>query len=215
MNLRDVNQMLQPLRDRVMLMVARGVLKLVNDAGGLQTAQIGLLEDELRDKVERVQDYGLTSNPLPGAEPVVLFVGGNRDHGLIIKVDDRRYRLKGLKSGEVALYTDEGDFIHLKRDRNIEVKTLHVLINAEEDYTVKTKAFTVNANTTGIHSDALGFTNRNGGEVEAVVTGGLHTTQAIKSDTDVTSNAGAVSLNKHVHEGVMPGGGTTQKPVGG
>ena len=230
MNLREVNQMLQPLRDRVMLMVARGVLKLTNDAGGLQTAQIGLLEDELRDKVERVQDYGFTSNPLPGAEAITLFVGGNRDHGLIIKMDDRRFRLKSLKGGEVALYTDEGDFIHFKRDRHIEVKSLHIEVNAEEDYTVNTKQYAVNCDTLtvnakqtidltapkiGIHTDAPEFTNLKGEEVETSFKGGIHTTKSVKSDEDVLSNAGAVSLNKHVHEGVMPGGGNTQKPVGG
>lgn len=217
MNLGDFNRLMQPVKDRIMLMVARGVLKRTNDNGGLQTAQVSLLEDETRDKLERVQDYGFTSNPLPGAEAITLFVGGNRDHGLIIKVDDRRFRLKSLKGGEVAMYTDEGDFIHFKRDRNIEVKSLHVTVNADEDYTVNTKTYTVNAsqeismNTakTGIHTDGLAFTSKDGGEVEAAFTGGIKATQ------DVKSNGGAVSLNKHVHEGVQPGSGTTQKPVGG
>lgn len=217
MNLGDFNRLIQPVKDRIMLMAARGVLKKTNDAGGLQTAQVGLLEDELRDKLERAQDYGFTSNPLPGAEATVLFLGGNRDHGIIIKMDDRRFRLKNLKGGEVALYTDEGDFIHFKRDRNIEVKSLHVVVNAEEDYTVNTKTYTVNASQeiamttakTGIHTDALAFTSKDGGEVEAAFTGGIKATQ------DVKSNGGAVSLNKHVHEGVQPGNDTTQKPVGG
>lgn len=222
--LSDMQTLLQPLRNRIMLMVARGVLKMTNDTGGLQTAQISLLEDELRDKVERVQDYGFTSNPLPGAEAITLFVGGNRDHGLIIKIDDRRYRLKAFKGGEVAMYTDEGDFIHMKRDRNIEVKSLHVTVNADEDYTVNTKSHTVNCEThtvnaslkiamttakTGIHTDALDFTSKKGSEVEAVFTGGLKATQ------DVKSNNGGVSLNNHVHEGVQPGDSTTAKPVGG
>jgi len=224
LSLQDMQKLMQPLRNRVMLMVARGVLKMTNDKGGLQTAQISLLEDELRDKVERVQDYGFTGNPLPGAEAITLFVGGNRDHGLIIKVDDRRYRLKALKGGEVAMYTDEGDFIHMKRDRNIEVKSLHVVVNADEDYTVNTKAHTVNCEThtvnaskeidmttakTGIHTDGLAFTSKDGGEVEAAFTGGIKATQ------DVKSNAGAVSLNGHVHDGVQPGNSTTAKPVGG
>ena len=197
---------------------------MTNDKGGLQTGQVSLLEDELRDKVERVQDYGLTSNPLPGAEAITLFVGGNRDHGLIIKVDDRRYRLKGLKGGEVAMYTDEGDFIHFKRDNNMHVKTKHLLADVEEDSTINTKTHTVNCETytvnaskeinmttakTGIHTDGLAFTSKDGGAVEAEFTGGIKATQ------DVKSNGGAVSLNKHVHEGVQPGSGTTAKPVGG
>lgn len=217
LSLQDVQRLMQPLRNRVMLMVARGVLKLTNDKGGLQTAQISLLEDELRDKVERVQDYGFTSNPLEGAEAITIFVGGNRDHGLIIKVDDRRYRLKGLKGGEVAVYTDEGDFIHMKRGRNIEVKSLHVVINAEEDYTVNTKKYAVNATEsidmtsakTGIKTDALDMSNQKGGEVRAKLKGGIDATD------DVTANDGNVSLRGHEHDKVQGGNDTTGKPVGG
>lgn len=204
-----VSKLLQPLKDRVMLMVARGVLKVVNDQGGLQVAQVSLLEDELRDKVERFQNYGYTSNPLPGAEGVAVFVGGNRDHGLLICVDDRRYRITGLKGGEVAIYTDEGDYVHFKRDRHIEMKSLHVLIDAEEDFTVNTKIFSVNADRTGIHTNALDMTNKDGGDVRAKLQGCLDATD------DVTTNNGAVSGRGHVHFGVQPGNSDTAKPVGG
>ena len=40
---------------------------------------------------------------------------------MLIADDDRRYRID-LADGEVALYTDEGDYIHLKRDGVIAVK---------------------------------------------------------------------------------------------
>jgi len=128
--LRLISKAVKPLRDRVMLMVARGVVRAVNDAGGLQLLQLDLLADELRDKVERIQNYGLTSHPHPGAVAAVVFVGGNRDHGLAIAVDDRRYRLVGLAEGEVALYDDLGQVVHLKR-KGISVHTsLNVLVSA-------------------------------------------------------------------------------------
>ena len=41
---------------KLRLMVARGIVNLVNDAGGLQTLQVTALEDEHRDEVERVQN---------------------------------------------------------------------------------------------------------------------------------------------------------------
>jgi phage gp45-like len=58
---------------------------------------------------------------LDGAEAVVLFVGGRREHGLVVAVDDRRYRLKGLEKGEVALYNKAGGKVVLKADGSIEV----------------------------------------------------------------------------------------------
>lgn len=118
--MRAVQKITAPLSRRVRLMVARGVISLVNDALGMQVVQVQLLSGEVRN-MERFQNYGFTANPHEGAECCPVFVGGNRDHGIVIAVDDRRYRLKGLAKGEVALYTDEGDKIVLKRGRVIEM----------------------------------------------------------------------------------------------
>ena len=126
----EVRAVLRAIHNRVMLTVARAVITLVDDTTTLQTLQLNLLKREIRDGVERFQDYGFTAKPHVGAEAVVVFVGGNRDHGLCIAVDDRRYRLKGLADGEVAIYTDEGDKIHLKRNRVIEVTTQTFKVNA-------------------------------------------------------------------------------------
>lgn len=112
---------MRPLTQRLQLMVGRAVVQLVNDGLKLQGLQVALLADEVRDEVEHFQPYGFTSHPHPGAEAVVVCVAGSRDHALAIVVDDRRYRLKPLQQGEVALYTDEGDRIVLKRGGTVEV----------------------------------------------------------------------------------------------
>jgi phage baseplate assembly protein V len=102
-------------------MVSRAIVNLVDDATKLQALQVTMLADETSDQVERVQKYGFTSVPHPDSEAIALAVGGSRDHVVVICVDDRRYRLKGLQSGEVAIYTDEGDSVVLKRGNVIEV----------------------------------------------------------------------------------------------
>ncbi len=110
-----VKRALDPMLRRVMLMVGRAVLELVNDASKVQSAQVSLLDDEVRDNVERFQNYGFTSVPEAGAEGVAVSVAGNRDHIILVAVDDRRYRKLGMLPGEVAVYTKWGDFIHLKQ----------------------------------------------------------------------------------------------------
>ncbi|MFV2291099.1 baseplate assembly protein, partial [Escherichia coli] len=40
---------------------------------------------------------------------------GDRSHGVVVVVADRRYRLKGLRRGEVALYDDQGQSVVLTR----------------------------------------------------------------------------------------------------
>ena len=45
--------------------------------------------------------------------------------------DDVRYRIK-LVDGEMAIYTDEGDYVHLKRGRVIELVTETLLVKASK-----------------------------------------------------------------------------------
>lgn len=106
-----------PLREignRVAMMFGRGVLRGVNDATGRQQLQVELLKDELRDGIEHMQNYGFTSHPL-GGDVAVAFIGGNREQGIVLVVDDRRYRIS-LEPGEVAIYDDQGNKIELLRD---------------------------------------------------------------------------------------------------
>ncbi|HEV7283965.1 MAG TPA: phage baseplate assembly protein V [Kaistia sp.] len=122
---------------RIHLIVARAEVGATFDAAMMQTAQVHLCADEVKDGVERFQQYGFTSVPHSGAEGVCLFVSGNHDHGILIAVDDRRYRLKGLADGEVALYTDEdqggGHRIVLRRDRKIEVSAMQLEIKVDQE----------------------------------------------------------------------------------
>lgn len=145
--MRTIEKAVAPLKRRVYLMVGRAVLAAINDASSRQFAQIKALRGEVKDKVERIQDYGFTSVPLPGAQAVFLSIGGNRDHPLIIAADDPRYRKHGLQPGEVAIYTDEGDFIHLKRGNEIAILTKTCTINAETAVTVTAPSMTFSAGT--------------------------------------------------------------------
>lgn len=106
-----------PIRDlgnRVMMMFGRGVLRSVNDSNGRQQLQVELLKDELRDGVEHMQNYGFTSHPT-GGDVAVAFISGNREQGIVLVVDDRRYRIS-LEPGEVAIYDDQGNKIELLRE---------------------------------------------------------------------------------------------------
>lgn len=131
--------MMDAMANRIRLMLARGIIKLINDATGVQSLQVELLDDEVQDDVERLQEYGFTSAPHAGAEALVAFVGGLRSHGIVIGVEDRRYRLKFLAAGEVAIYDDLGQKVHLKRDgieivspTKVTVTAPQVLVNSNK-----------------------------------------------------------------------------------
>lgn len=122
--------------------LARGLVALGNSASKLQSLQLRLLAGEVKDNVEHLEPYGFTACPLAGAEALAGFIGGDRSHAVVIVVADRRFRLQGLKSGEVALYTDEGDFIHFKRGRVIDIETVTLNVKATDSVNFDTPLIT-------------------------------------------------------------------------
>ncbi|WP_165184705.1 phage baseplate assembly protein V [Caulobacter soli] len=107
---------LAPTARAVGMMVARVLVRLVDDSPGVQQLQVDGLADETLDGIERFQNYGFTSRPKPGAEGIMVAVAGTRSQGVVIVVDDRRYRLRELAEGEVAMQDDLGQVVHFKRD---------------------------------------------------------------------------------------------------
>lgn len=117
-----IERMLRPIKQRVMMTIARGILELADDTKGIQLAKVTLMKDETREGLERVQNFGFTSNPPDQSEVVALFVGGNREHGFVVACDHRASRKKGLQKGECAVYTDDGTYIILKKGGEVEIK---------------------------------------------------------------------------------------------
>jgi phage baseplate assembly protein V len=126
------------LAGRIRLMIGRAIVNLVDDTKKAQAVQIDLLADETQDNVERFQNYGFTSHPHPGAEAITVFPGGLRSHGVVIAVEDRRYRLIDLEQGEVAMFDDLGNVIKLGREaisieavQKIEVTAPEAVVTAD------------------------------------------------------------------------------------
>jgi phage baseplate assembly protein V len=116
--------------NRFMNMFARGVVALAKSTGKTQLLQMSLTAGEIKDGMEHLESYGFTSCPHEGAEGLAAFMGGDRSHGVVLVVADRRYRVQALQAGEVAIYTDEGDRIHFKRGRIIDIQTETLNISA-------------------------------------------------------------------------------------
>lgn len=105
--------LLQRLGRRLQLLVGLGRSTLVDDSGPVQMLQLKLGALELRDRTPRLADFGFTSNPPAGADAALLFVGGDRSNGVVIATGHQSYRLKGLASGDVAIYDSRGQSVWL------------------------------------------------------------------------------------------------------
>lgn len=115
--------------DKLKGVIGKALVDSVDDDNPIQLLKITGVENEVIDGVERVQNYGLTSNPPNGSEVMTVFVGGSRDHGVAVSVDCGKFRVVGLKSGEVCVYSQFGQTILL--DENGET-----VFNGGTDYAV-------------------------------------------------------------------------------
>lgn len=195
----------ESLRGKINLMIGRAVLSAIRDTGAIQTAQAQILADEIHDDVERVQEYGFSSVPIPGAEAVIVFQGGNRDHGLIIATDDRRYRLKNLENGEVALYTDEGDSIVFRRGKIIEIQTDTLKIEAGAKVSITCPVFEATASSFSVTASAA--------LVDTPLFAVTGQVQDLSGAGGPTMSAMREIFNTHTHRETNTSGGSTQKPT--
>jgi phage gp45-like len=114
------------LTHRLLNSTVRGVIKLLQDSGGLQIVQATLLgEDDVSDPIERLQEYGFTSSPPLDSECLVLMVGGTRSHPVCVKAENRLARKAAianvmaatgltLQPEDVLIYTSHQNFILLR-----------------------------------------------------------------------------------------------------
>jgi phage baseplate assembly protein V len=176
----------------------RAVLKRVNSSEAIQTVQAeGLAGEQLQDN-ELMQHYGFTSRPLPGSTAVVIPLGGQTSHGVIIATEHGKYRLTELESGEVAIYTDEETKIVLKRGRLIEVDCDVFKINCQ--------SFEVNATSNADFNTPM-LTASQQATVKALlsgtgglaISGGAANVAGTVNAKEVT--ASGVSLKSHTHTG--------------
>lgn len=124
----EMRRLLDPLHRKIRLLASRAVLT-VRKSNALM--QVKALDGEPRGNVELFQQYGFRSAPQAGSEGILIAVGGVRDLAVVLCMDDRRVAIT-LQPGEAAMYTDEGDSIHMKRGRLVEVTTETFVLNASQ-----------------------------------------------------------------------------------
>ena len=136
-----IDSCLRPLRQRIMMLTSRGVLESVKDDSGIQLVKVSLLADEEREDLERIQNFGFSSNPPANSEVVCLFVGGNREHGFVISADDRGTRIKNLASGESVMFNAAGQFQHIKANGDLEQSFANIIATLTGNMEVTGKKF--------------------------------------------------------------------------
>lgn len=203
--MKELARMLGPLAQRIGNLLARGSVAAADGARKMRTLQLRLLAGETKDAVEHFEPYGFTSEPLSGAEAVAAFFDGDRSHGVCLIVADRRYRIRNMVAGEVAIFDDQGQKIHLTRS-GIVVDGGNLPIHIQNAPTVSVNASTsidLNAPLITLNGSVVQGKGSNSGDMQLQ--------GPVTVVNDVT--AGGKSLIHHVHSGVQTGGGNTGQPV--
>lgn len=184
----------------------RAVLSNLNTGAPVQLAQGEALKDEQLQAAELFQHFGFTSAPPAGTQLIVLPLGGQTAHSVIVATENGAYRLD-VQGGEACLYNQWGAFIRLKKEKIIEIECDELKIKAKDSVSIETKEYAVNAST-GVTYQTPAFAAEGPGGVpaEANITGALH------ASDDLTARS--VSLVAHVHRD-SGGSGNSGQPVGG
>lgn len=185
-----ISRAIAPLKRKILLSVAHGLIEATKDDGDLQFIQATYLEGETKNDVRKMHHFGFSSHAPVGSECIAVSVAGNREASVIIATENREFRFKALNDGEVAIYSKEGDFIHLKQNNEIEISTKTLIVNATDEVTVNTKTANVNASTAANITSPL-----------TKITGDLEVTGTSKLTGDVTAEA-SVNATANVTAGV-------------
>lgn len=111
--------------DRMHNAVKRVTVEDTNEDPLFRESTLSLYTEEKQKEIEHMEPYGFSSrvkkptgetNNKKKAEGLMIFTGGNRSHGVLVVAGDRRYRLRGLKEGELSLFDDQGHQVHFTRD---------------------------------------------------------------------------------------------------
>lgn len=113
-----IGRFVEPLRNRLLLLIAKAIVTRVNDSENIQIVQINLGNNEVIDGVERIQNFGFSSNPVNGSPAIVLCLGGERSHPIVIVTDSKENR-PDVSSGDSVMYNSSGTKITLEGNKAI------------------------------------------------------------------------------------------------
>jgi len=177
---------LNKLARRILLIMARGTITLVNDTGSVQMLQARLSVLELVPDIPRFAEYGFTSNPPSGTQVVIAFKNGDRNDGIVIATSNAEFRMKALATGEVAISDNRGQSVYLSA-AGIVVKGGGLPITLTD--TPKVRAETVLLECTGDIVDNCDTTGRSMAADRVIYDNHDHDVPGIQKGNDtVTSN---------------------------
>ena len=183
---------IEAMQRQLLGLIGRAVVKSISAATKCQTVDVSLIAGEPKAGVEHLEPYGFTARANSGAEAVVLFPDGDRSHAVVVTVSDRRYRLKGLQTGEVAVYDDQGQSVTQKEELFYDNITGIVVDGAGKTITFRNSPkarFEMDLEVTGQVKDLCGSSGTTMSAMRLAYNGHRHRENGQGSNTDKPDKA--------------------------
>lgn len=113
---------LQPLYKKIKNILFRAFLTELSDSEDVQVIKVSA-DGGIISNIQRIQNYGCTSNPPKKSQVLVLSVGGNKENCISPSVDYGKERPKNLKEGEVQYWSIFGHKIKFSENGVLEIET--------------------------------------------------------------------------------------------
>lgn len=132
--LNAMNRILAPIKREMKTMIVRGIVKIIQEDTKIQVYQVESFEDDLRDDVEKFQEFGFKSYAPVNSEVIMINVGGSNEHSVVISSEHREtlQKLEKLDEGDSMFYNKEGKYLHLKK-KNLEGKVDKIKIENDDN----------------------------------------------------------------------------------
>lgn len=189
-------QRINDLYKRMMLVIGRAQVQIVDDTQNVQSVQLEINVGETRDKTFNFQHFGFSSNLPPLTDCAVVFLGGDRNQGVIIGSNNAKFRFKNLASGETVIYDAFGKSILLGESG--------IVVNANGQPVAINNAAAVTVNCTSVHIVSAGDVIIDAPLLK--VSGDIVDNYAINTDNASSMRS---KYNAHKHPGVTAGGAST------
>jgi phage gp45-like len=99
----------------------RGTIESTDDSTGLQQHTVNGLYGEKFEKMQRWEQFGLSSMPPAGADCLIACMNGNRDSAQMIAAKSSGVRPQNSPAGSTTLYDNGGTTIQLDGSGNITI----------------------------------------------------------------------------------------------
>lgn len=110
----------------------------------IQRANAEGLAGEKLQEMELLQHFGFTSAPPDGSQLILIPLGGRSSASVVVATEHGALRFKLDNQGESAVYNEWGDYIHLRKDRKMQVVS-----EAEVNVTTPLATFSGDVNVEG------------------------------------------------------------------